>query len=236
MEKVRLAEKADVDVAATSGSAAPHLATSALSRFQCMFKQVRSFLKPAIMPTYNGPTLPTAIAASQALASSAGSETAYVANGCFWGTEHMFRKVFKDRLGDAKVGYIGGHAENPSYREVCTGSTAHAEALKITFDPAKVSLAELYEFHFRMHDPTQVDRQGPDRGTQYRSAIFTTSDEQAEVAQKVMKEVQEAHYPGQKIATTVQPAGKWWDAEDYHQEYLHHNPSGYECPSHLLHW
>ncbi|GAA6002245.1 hypothetical protein JCM10207_003144 [Rhodosporidiobolus poonsookiae] len=190
-----------------------------------MLNRVRTFFT---MParTYSGPTLPTAIAASQALASSSGSEVAYYANGCFWGTEHMYRKWFGNKLIDAKVGYIGGHAENPTYRQVCTGETAHAEALKVTYDPSKISFAELTEFHYRMHDPTQVDRQGPDRGTQYRSAIFTTTDEQAEVAKKVQAEVQEAHYPGQPIATKIQPAGKWWDAEDYHQEYLHNNPSG----------
>ncbi|BGP14586.1 hypothetical protein JCM10213_001934 [Rhodosporidiobolus nylandii] len=186
------------------------------------------------MPVYQGATLPTAIAASQALPASGEPQTAIVANGCFW---HMYRKWFKNgSLIDAKVGYTGGNAENPNYRQVCTGETAHAESLKITFDPSKVSYAELIEFHFRMHDPTQVDRQGPDRGTQYRSAIFTTSDEQVEIAKKVMQEVQEAHYPDQKIATKIEPVGKWWDAEDYHQEYLHHNPGGYECPSHLLHW
>ncbi|GAA5975555.1 hypothetical protein JCM10908_005200 [Rhodotorula pacifica] len=193
------------------------------------------FTARPIMP-YNGPTLATAIAASQNLASTSSKDEAQFANGCFWGTEHMYRKHFKDRLIDAKVGYTGGHVDTPNYRQVCTGATNHAEALKILFDPSKVSYAELVEFHFRMHDPTQHDRQGPDVGTQYRSAIFTLSDEQAEIAKKVMSEVQEAHYPNKKIATVIQPAGKWWDAEDYHQEYLHHNPSGYECPSHILHW
>ncbi|BGP38620.1 Peptide-methionine (S)-S-oxide reductase [Rhodotorula kratochvilovae] len=148
----------------------------------------------------------------------------------------MFRKVFKDKLNDVKVGYTGGDAENPNYRQVCTGSTNHAEAIKVLFDPSKISYAELAEFHFRMHDPTQVNRQGPDTGTQYRSAIFTTSDAQVETAKKVRDEVQKAHYPGQKIATTIEPVQKWWDAEDYHQLYLHNNPSGYECPSHMLHW
>ncbi|GAA5821264.1 hypothetical protein JCM11251_004541 [Rhodosporidiobolus azoricus] len=188
------------------------------------------------MPQYNGPTLPTAIAASKALPSSSGSEVGIFANGCFWGTEHMYRKHFKKGLLDAKVGFIGGAAEDPSYRQVCTGSTGHAEALRIEFDPSQVSYAELTEFHFRMHDPTQLNRQGPDTGTQYRTAIFTTTPEQVDIAKKVMAEVQEAHYPNQKIATTIEPAGKWWNAEDYHQEYLHNNPGGYECPSHLLHW
>ncbi|GAA6052364.1 hypothetical protein JCM3770_000206 [Rhodotorula araucariae] len=199
-----------------------------------MLRQVRTLFSRRPMPTYNGPTLPTAQAAQ--LASSSTEETAYFANGCFWGTEHMFRKVFKDKLTDVKVGYTGGNAENPNYRQVCTGSTNHAEAIKVLFDPSKISYAELAEFHFRMHDPTQVNRQGPDTGTQYRSAIFTTSDAQVETAKKVRDEVQEAHYPGKKIATTIEPVGQWWDAEDYHQLYLHNNPSGYECPSHVLHW
>ncbi|GAA5855552.1 hypothetical protein JCM8547_007887 [Rhodosporidiobolus lusitaniae] len=188
------------------------------------------------MPPYKGPTLPTAVAASKNLASAAGSETAIVANGCFWGTEHLYRKAFKTGLIDTKVGYIGGTAETPDYRQVCTGSTGHAEALKITFDPSKVSYAELVEYHYRMHDASQVNRQGPDTGTQYRSVIFTFSDEQAEIAKKVQDEVQLAHYPNDKIATIIEPAGKWWDAEDYHQQYLHNNPGGYECPSHHLHW
>ncbi|GAA5922429.1 hypothetical protein JCM1841_004905 [Sporobolomyces salmonicolor] len=201
-----------------------------------MLSRVRTLFTAPVMHKYTGPTLPTAINASKALASTSGSETAIFANGCFWGTEHMFRKHMSKGLIDAKVGFIGGHAENPNYRQVCTGATNHAEAVKLTFDPSQVSYAELVEFNLRMHDPTQVDRQGPDVGTQYRSAIFTASDEQAKVANKVIGEVQEAHYPGQKIATKVEPAGKWWDAEDYHQEYLHNNPSGYECPSHMLHW
>ncbi|PRQ73149.1 Peptide methionine sulfoxide reductase MsrA [Rhodotorula toruloides] len=207
---------------------------------RCMLLHVRSLFGSAhrmARPTYAGPTLPTAIAASQALpSSSSGTQTAVVANGCFWGTEHMYRKAFKDKLEDVKVGYTGGHADSPNYRQVCSGSTNHAEACKITFDPSKVSYAELIEFHFRMHDPTQVNRQGPDTGTQYRTAIFTTSDEQAEIAKKVMAEVKDAHYPDQNIATMVEPLAKWWDAEDYHQEYLHNNPGGYECPSHVLHW
>lgn len=109
-------------------------------------------------------------------------------------------------------------SKNPNYRQVCSGATEHAEAYKVVYDPSVVSFAEFAEFFFRMHDPTQVDRQGPDRGTQYRSAIFTLSDEQAEIANKVKQEVQDAHYPGRPIATTIQPAGKWWDAEDYHQQ------------------
>ncbi|GAA6019423.1 hypothetical protein JCM11491_004823 [Sporobolomyces phaffii] len=204
-----------------------------------MFSKARSLFNSArIMPTYNGPTLPTAIHASQNLAASGSGarEEGIFANGCFWGGEHMIRKHMSKGLIDVKVGYIGGSIENPNYRQVCSGTTQHAEAYRVVFDPAVVSYAEFTEFFFRMHDPTQVDRQGPDRGTQYRSAIFTLSDEQDRVANKVRDEVQDEHYKGSMIATTIEPAGKWWDAEDYHQQYLDNNPGGYECPSHVLHW
>ncbi|SGZ18881.1 BQ5605_C020g09209 [Microbotryum silenes-dioicae] len=232
------------------------------------FLHFKGLFAAATVHAYTGPTLPTAIQSQRSLSTMSSSETAIFANGCFWGTEHMFRKHFIGQgLKDAKVGYIGGKTsvgryghlqkrvyrprtetaklklcffssphKNPSYREVCSGSTQHAEAVKLEFDPSQLSYATLVEFHYRMHDPTQVDRQGPDRGTQYRSAIFTTSDEQAEIAKKVTKEVQEAHFPNDKIATKIEPAGQWWDAETYHQEYLDNNPGGYECPTHRLHW
>jgi len=148
----------------------------------------------------------------------------------------MFRKYFKDSLVDIKVGYIGGTAESPSYRLVCSGTTGHAEACKLEFDPSKVTYAELVEFFYNMHDPTQVDGQGPDKGTQYRSAIFAQSPEQLDIAKKVTAEVQEKYYKGKPIATQLQLGGKFWPAEDYHQDYLNENPGGYECPSHFLHW
>ncbi|KDE02942.1 hypothetical protein MVLG_06539 [Microbotryum lychnidis-dioicae p1A1 Lamole] len=202
-----------------------------------VLKHFKGLFAAATVHAYTGPTLPTAIQSQRSLSTMSSSETAIFANGCFWGTEHMFRKHFIGQgLKDAKVGYIGGKTSNPSYREVCSGSTQHAEAVKLEFDPSQLSYATLVEFHYRMHDPTQVDRQGPDRGTQYRSAIFTTSDEQAEIAKKVTKEVQEAHFPNDKVATKIEPAGQWWDAETYHQEYLDNNPGGYECPTHRLHW
>lgn len=129
------------------------------------------------------------------------------ASGCFWGTEHIFRKHYADKgLLDAKVGYIGGKdsSKNPSYEEVCTGRTGHAEAVQIKFDPAKVSYGELVEFLYRTHDPTTKDRQGNDRGTQYRSAIFPHNEEQLEEAKKVTQQIQE------KVscaARTARPAG-----------------------------
>ncbi|GAO48173.1 hypothetical protein G7K_2353-t1 [Saitoella complicata NRRL Y-17804] len=175
---------------------------------------------------------------SAAAALAPGLERATVANGCFWGTEHMYNKHFKNKLKHFRVGYTGGKSDSvaPSYRQVCSGSTGHAEALQITYDPKDVSYEELIEFFFRMHDPTQLNRQGPDIGTQYRSAIYYHSPEQKEKAERVLAKVQEEHYKGKKIATEVREAGVFYDAEDYHQQYLDNNPGGYECPSHYLHW
>jgi peptide-methionine (S)-S-oxide reductase len=155
----------------------------------------------------------------------------------FRGTEKFFRKQFGSALLSAQVGYIGGDDSkfaSASYEQVCTGKTGHAEALHITFDPTAVKYEALVEFFFRMHDPTTKDRQGNDRGTQYRSAIFTYSDEQAKIAKEVMARIQESHLKGKAIMTAVVPATKFWKAEDYHQRYLENNPGGY-C-NHRLHW
>jgi len=172
------------------------------------------------------------------------TEIATFASGCFWGTEHIFLKHYpiKDDKGILKtaVGYTGGKAEveNPSYRDVCSGGTDHAEAVRIEFDPAKLSYAELVEFFYRTHDPTQLNHQGGDHGTQYRSAIFYHSPEQKEVAERVTEEVQKKHISkrGKTIVTQIVAAGPWFDAEEYHQEYLFKNPSGYQCPTHKLNW
>ncbi|KAI1334576.1 PMSR-domain-containing protein [Xylariaceae sp. FL0016] len=165
-----------------------------------------------------------------------GAETATVAAGCFWGVEHLYRKHFAGKgLYDARVGYIGGDASNPTYRMVCTGRTGHTEALQIHFDPKQLTYAQLLEFFYRMHDPTTANRQGPDVGTQYRSGIYYHTPEQQQVAQDITKKAGEQWYQDKgKIATEVLPAGTWWDAEDYHQLYLDKNPGGYECPSHFL--
>ncbi|KAF9031596.1 peptide methionine sulfoxide reductase [Panaeolus papilionaceus] len=177
--------------------------------------------------------------------SSAGSpQIATFASGCFWGVEHIFLKYFppSENKGilSTKVGYTGGKDDvaNPTYRQVCNGDTGHAEAVRIEFDPSIVSYSELVEFFYRTHDPTTANRQGADTGTQYRSAIFTHSEEQAEIAKRVTEEVQAKHFTpkGQKIVTEIIGAGPWWDAEEYHQLYLFNNPSGYQCPTHRLHW
>jgi peptide-methionine (S)-S-oxide reductase len=174
---------------------------------------------------------------------SANTETATFAAGCFWGVEHIFLKHYpleQGKILKTRVGYTGGKEDGkvPDYREVCTGRTGHAEALQIVFDPEKVKYEELVEFFYRTHDPTTLNSQGADRGTQYRSAIFTHSDAQAEIARRVTAEVQRAHFDSnnERIVTEIVPATTWYDAEDYHQEYLFKNPSGYQCPTHRLHW
>lgn len=156
-----------------------------------------------------------------------------VAAGCFWGVEHMYRREFKGKgLLDARVGYIGGDSSNPTYRAVCSGRTGHAEALQVHFDPSQLSYRQLIEFFYRMHDPTTANRQGPDVGSQYRSAIFYHNPEQEKIAKEITEKVGKEWWAKYgSVTTEVLPAGQWWDAEDYHQKYLDHNPGGYECPS-----
>ncbi|OTA04581.1 Peptide methionine sulfoxide reductase [Trichoderma parareesei] len=163
-----------------------------------------------------------------------GAERCTLAAGCYWGTEHLYRKHFTGKgLIDAKVGFIGGDLENPSYRAVCGGKTGHAEAADIIFDPTQVSYRQLLEFFYRMHDPTTLNKQGPDTGPQYRSGIYFHSPEQEQIAREVTDKVNSQWWGG-KVVTEIVPAGKWWTAEEYHQLYLERNPDGYECPSHYL--
>ncbi|KAF4124971.1 peptide-methionine (S)-S-oxide reductase [Geosmithia morbida] len=163
-----------------------------------------------------------------------GAQRCTVAAGCFWGTDHLYRKKFTGKgLLDAKVGYIGGDVENPTYRLVCGGKSGHAEALQVIFDPKVVTYAQLLDFFYRSHDPTTLNAQGPDTGPQYRSAIFYHDPDQERTAREVTRLANEKWWGG-RIVTDIAPAGKWWTAEDYHQEYLHKNPAGYECPSHFI--
>lgn len=170
------------------------------------------------------------------------SEIATFAAGCFWGVEHIFLKEYPPSQNKGilrtSVGYTGGleKAQNPTYREVCTGATNHAEALRIEFDPSIIQYGELVEFFYRTHDPTTLNRQGGDAGTQYRSAIFTHSPEQRKIAEDVTRKVQEEHFKDQKIVTEIEEAGQWYDAEEYHQLYLFKEPNGYQCPTHRKHW
>ena len=152
---------------------------------------------------------------------------AIFAGGCFWGMEDLFRRL--PGVKDTEVGYTGGQLENPTYKHVKHGTTGHAEALRIRFDPAKISYAQLLEFFFQIHDPSTKDRQGNDRGTQYRSAIFYLDEEQKAEAQRVIVAVDSSgKWPG-KVVTEVVPATIFTPAEPDHQDYLKRYPDGYTC-------
>ena len=146
------------------------------------------------------------------------SEIAAFGAGCFWGVEAAFRRV--PGVLDAVSGYAGGHTENPSYRDVCTDRTGHAEVVQVTFDPAKVSYEQLLDVFWKIHDPTQVNRQGPDFGTQYRTAIFYHSPEQEATARRSKQALEASGRFRHSIATEITPAGPFWRAEEYHQRYL----------------
>ena len=150
-----------------------------------------------------------------ALVPEQGHELAIFAQGCFWGVEERFRKV--PGVVATAVGYTGGHAENPSYEDVCTHTTGHAEAVLVEFDPKQVSYRQLLEFFWKTHDPTSGDRQGPDRGDQYRSAVFTFGPEQ--MAKAVASRAEEQKQLSDPITTQIAPAGPFWVAEDYHQQW-----------------
>ena len=141
-------------------------------------------------------------------------ETAIFAGGCFWGVEHLFKKA--DGVLETEVGYIGGHKANPTYEEVCNHTTGHAEALKVTFDPKKINFESLAKLFFEIHDPTQVDRQGPDVGDQYRSEVFYTNDKQKRVSEELINTLEGK---GLKVATKLTSASTFWPAEGYHQDY-----------------
>ena len=154
-------------------------------------------------------------------------ETATLAAGCFWCVE----AVFDDLKGveDAVSGYSGGHTENPTYQEVCSETTGHAEVVQIKFDPDVLSYEDLLRVYFTVHDPTQVNRQGNDIGTSYRSAIFYHSDEQRESAKNIINEITNEGIYDKPIVTEVTPFDKFWPAENYHQEYFANNPNQPYC-------
>ncbi len=154
------------------------------------------------------------------------TQTAYFAGGCFWGVEDEFSAI--DGVMDAESGYMNGTTTNPTYKQVCSGTTGHAESVKIVFDPARVTYGHLLELFFGMIDPTTRDRQGPDIGSQYRSGVFTVSDEQAAQARTYVDEMAKSpRFAGRKIATIVEPAKPFWPAEAYHQDY--HLKNGGSC-------
>jgi methionine-S-sulfoxide reductase len=150
-------------------------------------------------------------------------DTAIFAAGCFWGVQFYFDQV--PGVIETEVGYIGGNVDHPTYEQVCTHKTGHAEATKIVFDPEKVNYEALLKQFFRMHDPTQLNRQGPDVGDSYRSAIFYLSDQQKEEAQMVIDELNIAEFNG-KVVTTLEKANTFWPAEDYHQKFTERTGRG----------
>ncbi|KAJ8102630.1 peptide methionine sulfoxide reductase MsrA [Lipomyces tetrasporus] len=197
---------------------------------------IRTFRGSSIVPAGSSGASAVGGPLSPTMSVPEGAEVATIAAGCFWGVEHIYRKYFANGKGllDARVGYSGGTTSSPNYREVCSDTTGHAEALQIVFDPKLVSYETLIDFFFRMHDPTTVNRQGPDRGGQYRSAIFYHSDEQRQIAEDVKQRLQKTFYTSDPIATQIVAVENFWDAETYHQLYLVKNPYGYECPTHYL--
>jgi len=150
------------------------------------------------------------------------NEVAILAAGCFWGVQYYFDQV--PGVKETIVGYTGGHTEKPTYEDVCTHTTGHAEAVKITFDPQEVSYETLLKQFFRMHDPTQMNRQGPDVGDSYRTAIFYTTDQQREQAEAAKKAVQSNF--DEPIVTEITKASEFWPAEDYHQKFTERTGRG----------
>ena len=157
------------------------------------------------------------------------TETATLAGGCFWGMEEILRSI--KGVSKTVVGYTGGKVENPKYEIVKLGTSNHAESVEIEFDPAVLSYSEVLGYFFRMHDPTTVNQQGNDKGTQYRSVIFYHSPEQKRVAEEMIERTNSSKKWPKPIVTQVLPATKFYPAEEYHQDYLQKNPGGYTC-----HW
>ncbi|MBI5906897.1 peptide-methionine (S)-S-oxide reductase MsrA [Candidatus Saccharibacteria bacterium] len=150
--------------------------------------------------------------------------TAIFAAGCFWGVQYYFDQV--PGVIKTVVGYTGGHVDHPSYEAVCTHTTGHAEAVQITYDSKIINYETLLKQFFRMHDPTQLNRQGPDIGDSYRSAIFYADENQKKVAQKMIDELNSSGQFKKPIVTTLEPAGTFWPAEDYHQKYTERTGRG----------
>jgi peptide-methionine (S)-S-oxide reductase len=153
------------------------------------------------------------------------TQTAIFAAGCFWGVEHNFRKL--EGVSEAVSGYIGGHTDNPTYKDICNGDTGHAEAVEVHFDSSAISFEELLQAFWAMHDPTQKDRQGPDVGRQYRSAVFYVNDAQKESAIASKQALEDKKILAQPIATEITAASKFWPAEEYHQRYIEKNGGGH---------
>ncbi|MEJ8836727.1 peptide-methionine (S)-S-oxide reductase MsrA [Ramlibacter sp. AN1133] len=155
------------------------------------------------------------------------TQTIVLGGGCFWCTEAVYKEV--RGILDVESGYSNGHVERPGYEEVCTGTTGHAEVVKLTFDPAQISLRQVLEIFFVVHDPTQLNRQGNDVGTQYRSGIYTTTPEQKQFADDMIRSMSQEKLFGKPIATEVAPLANYWPAEPYHQDFFERNPHQGYC-------
>ena len=149
---------------------------------------------------------------------------AIFAGGCFWGVEYQFQQL--EGVLSATSGYTGGHVADPTYRQVCGGRTGHAEAVRVVFDPARVSYEKLARLFFEIHDPTQEDRQGPDVGTQYRSAVFYRDEQQKQTAEELIGKLRDNGYP---VVTQLAAASEFYPAEQYHQDFVDKNPSRVIC-------
>jgi methionine-S-sulfoxide reductase len=155
---------------------------------------------------------------------------AYLAGGCFWGMEKHLRELHG--VIDTQVGYMGGQNSAPTYEQVCQGNTGHAEVVCVTYDESQLSFKQLIRYFFRMHDPTTLNRQGGDIGSQYRSAIFTSDESEKIIISGLISQIDNSQVFRGKIVTSIEPSEKFYEAEAYHQDYLEKNPNGYNC--HLL--
>ena len=161
------------------------------------------------------------------IANAAKYEKAILAGGCFWGVEELFRSL--SGVIETNVGYTGGAVANPTYEIVKSGLSGHAEAISITFDPKKISYEAILKFFFTLHDPTQLNRQQNDIGSQYRSEIFYINNEQKNIAEKVLKQASDSKVFKKPIVTKITKASEFYEAEEYHQDYLQKHPNGYTC-------
>ncbi|MDI9853490.1 peptide-methionine (S)-S-oxide reductase MsrA [Comamonas sp. 17RB] len=155
------------------------------------------------------------------------TETIYLAGGCFWCTEAVFDRV--QGVTDVESGYANGHVDHPRYEQVCEGTTGHAEAVKLVFDPQVIGLRQVLEIFFGTHDPTTLNRQGNDVGTQYRSGVYVTTPAQEQVVQDLLREFGQDKTFGATVVTEVEPLRSWWPAETYHQDYFARNPQQGYC-------
>jgi peptide-methionine (S)-S-oxide reductase len=155
------------------------------------------------------------------------SQTIVLGGGCFWCTEAVYVKV--KGVTDVESGYSNGHVERPSYEQVCTGDTGHNEVVKLTYDPAQISLRQILEIFFVIHDPTTLNRQGADSGAQYRSGIYYTTQEQRHVAEDMIRQMSQDKLFGRPIVTEVRPLANYWPAEQYHQDFFEKNPHQGYC-------